>query len=79
MKSPRGFDIVGTFEVLYGVAQLIHPKIVDNKIEFDYEGDTEVDWNSQTTVLDKKGRRIFVDAEGFHWSENEVIEANKKG
>jgi hypothetical protein len=77
MKSPRGNEIIGTYENLNGCSKFMDAKIVDGKIVFDYTGDTEVYWDAQKTNRDESGKRIFVDEKGFMFSEDEVIAANK--
>lgn len=77
LKSPKkGCVIIGTYELVYGTALIQDAKINDDRIDFEYEGSTDVDWDSQKTVREG-GRRVFVDDDHNTWTEDEVIAANK--
>lgn len=79
LKSPKGCKIVGTLETVEGVACFVDGKIVNGKIEFEYDGETEIDWDSQKPMLtDDTKERIFVDELGCCWSESVVIKATEK-
>lgn len=74
--SPTGNLIVGTLELIEGVAQILPDSFEKGKavrLEFEYEGETEIDWNSQKTKLDAKKHRLFVDDKHEIWSENELV------
>lgn len=51
-------------EVLYGEALLLEP---DDDGETDYEGETKVDWNSQTTDCDAEGNVQLTCPNGHVW------------
>lgn len=78
LLSPKGNEIVGTLEALSGVADIWKAKIKKGKIEFEYGGETDVDWDSQKPAT-KDGQRLFVDSEYNVFPENEIIAYNKKG
>lgn len=93
LKSPNGKEIVGTYEVLYGTALLQgdEAEVVNGELEFEYGGETKVEWDSQKTLREKfthtlredqitesnKGQRLFVDEDGSIWTEAQVIESSK--
>lgn len=53
----------GTVEVIYGVALLVFTE--DGNAE--YEGQTDIDWDSQTTVLGVDGRATLECPSGHRW------------
>lgn len=63
--SPTGALIIGTRELLTGVA-IINGISDDGEPEF--EGTTEVEWDSQRTDTDASGGRLFVDENNSVWS-----------
>lgn len=78
IKSPDGNKIIGTYETVFGTAKIFDgAKIVKGKIEFEYTGDTNIDWNSQKTVKEN-GERVFVDEKFGLFKEDEIIRANLK-
>lgn len=79
LLSPKGNEIVGTLETVSGVADIdvLSAKIKNGKINFEYAGNTDIDWNSQKTVIEK-GQRLFVDTEYNIFPENEIVAYNKK-
>jgi hypothetical protein len=61
--SPKGSPIVGTLEIIHGVANCtIHSDGTRT-----YDGGTDVDWDSQETVV-RDGKVIFVDEDGEEWT-----------
>lgn len=65
--------IVGTLEHVTGVAGIVGARRdLNGTLEFDldYDGNTDINWDSQETVR-RKSRRVFVDANG-----DEVLESN---
>jgi len=67
LYTPTGTKIVGTLERITAVAMI---EDVRSVFDFDYNGITQVDWDSQKTLIDSAGRKIFVDEDGLEWSEN---------
>ena len=65
--------IAGTLEVIKGVSFIdnVH-KDDKGTLRFDYSGETEILWNTQKTVLNKKKRRLFVDVNYDIYSEDEL-------
>lgn len=81
LQSPKGHDIVGTLESIQGVAIMINEGVTDegDHFEFDYEGTTDVQWDSQKTDLTVGGARIFVCDEGLTWAEDELVLVEEEG
>lgn len=85
LYAPNGKLIVGTLERIYGVAGIIvtgprNP--ATGEFQFDYDGETDVDWNSQETELTtcattETTHRAFVDADGVSWPENQLTLKNE--
>jgi len=71
--APNGLAITGTAEVVQAVAQA-KVYLEDGSIEVEYQGGSEVDWDSQTTRVNEGGKRIFVDEDGEEWGEDQLIE-----
>lgn len=53
----------GTVEVIRGLALLIF----DEQGEADYEGETKVDWDSQTSLVDARGLVTLECPRGHQW------------
>jgi hypothetical protein len=71
--TPTSKAIVGTLENMYGTAGVDSLVFDSNgRLTPEYGGYTEVDWNSQTQVLDLYGKTIYVDETGQHWSEDDL-------
>ena len=74
-RAPTGKLIVGTFEKLFGRADIVEGSFTRNEngtLTFEYEGYTEVFWEEQRTVH-RNGRPIFLDEEGFQWEETQLL------
>lgn len=76
LYSPSGRAIIGTYEMVCGVALIdgateLSPVRNGRRFALDYEGTTEIDWDDGETVK-VKGQRIFVDEDGNHWPENKL-------
>lgn len=76
LRAPNGAQIIGTVEVLHGVAGLLVDTITVNPdigdLCFQYDGETVIRWNSQTT-LTKDDVRVFEDEFGTHWLETQLV------
>jgi hypothetical protein len=71
--APNGKEIQGTFEVIYGCAAIVDPRMEDGKLEFDWGGGTDVWWDTQTTETDPMNdRKLYVDISGEIWGEHEL-------
>lgn len=73
--APDGTPIVSTYEKVFGTCSFAQDSVIQNAdgtFDFDYEGGTDVDWDSQVTVT-RKGQRIFVDEGGDEWPENVLV------
>ena len=56
-----GKRIEGTLERIEGVAFLKGgTRLEDGTVALEYAGETEVLWDTQTTVTDEEGQRLFV-------------------
>jgi hypothetical protein len=80
LYSPNGAVIKGTSERVYGTARVIG-FTYDRKrkcYEPDYEGGTDIYWDSQETIL-KNGKRIFIDANGDSWTEDQCTPRKPRG
>lgn len=64
-----GKEVIGTYEKLHGVALVSG---VDENGEPEYDGETKVDWESQKTVRNKKGERLWVDEDWNTVPESEL-------
>lgn len=72
--SPEGNEIIGTLEVVEGVARAEVTLSEKSRLEVDYLGETEIDWNQQVTKTDKGGR-LFVCSQHKVWREIQVKRA----
>ena len=73
--SPDGSEIVGTLEIVPGTANILphsFTKDAKGELEFEYSGQTDIEWDSQTTQNDEKGERLFVDENGGTWPESQL-------
>jgi len=85
LKAPNGKKIIGTLEQLHGCAGINGAIImtngeIDDPIDLDYDGETDIYWNDQTTVR-RNGERVFIDDDANEWLESEVVSgiANPEG
>jgi hypothetical protein len=70
--SPNGDEIIGTLELIFGVAKINGAtKDEHDGIQIDYAGDTEILWDSQQTE-EINGERIYVCEAGKEWKESEI-------
>lgn len=72
-QSPKGHDIVGTYERVYGIAPISE---INDEGEPVYAGGTRIDWDSQET-LTRDGQRIFVDEDGGEWTFDQLVKAEE--
>lgn len=61
--SPHGVPIVGTLERVDALGRISG---ISDKGEPDFSGDTEVFWDTQTTVR-RDGEIVFLDEDGGEW------------
>jgi len=74
LYAPNGSVIIGTAELIEGVARIrgaLAPSAGRARFELQYEGSTDVDWDSQTTRT-RERKRLFVDEDGTLWPEDEL-------
>ena len=74
--APNGAEILGTAEVVEAVALVqrgAYDRLPDGSIHIEYQGGSEVDWDSQKSRTTDKGERIFVDATGMRWGESDLL------
>ena len=74
--SPEGNEIVGTLEVVEGTARADVGLSRNGRLKVEYGGETDVDWNTQQTKIEK-GERLFVCSQDKVWRESQVVEATK--
>jgi hypothetical protein len=72
LVGPNGMRIRGTLERVLGVALIQSATMKRGKLDYEYEGETEIFWDGQETVTDEKGETVFVDVEGNEWPESEL-------
>lgn len=77
--APTGALIYGTLERMYGVAFVASfTKEEGGEIKVKYSGESDVDLDSQETVL-RDDQRIFVDVDGKEWLESEIQFRREEG
>ena len=69
--SPRGRRIEATYELVPGAANVIYFKRTGKDLEPEYEGSTDIDWDSQKTITDTVHGRRLQDSKGTLWWEDE--------
>jgi len=74
--SPEGNEIIGTLDVVRGTARADVDLRANDKLNIEYQGETEVDWDSQETQT-QDGERLFVCSQRKVWRENEVVRATR--
>lgn len=73
--SPTGVAIIGTAEVISGTARIDAGSVIrnpDGTFDFDYAGNTDIDFDSRETV-EENGERMFVDDAGYSWPESSLV------
>ncbi len=74
--SPEGNEIIGTLEMIEGVAHADVSLTKSGRLQVKFLGDTDVDWNSQITKA-QKGERLFVCSRRKVWRESQVKTATR--
>ncbi len=74
--SPEGNEIIGTLEVVLGVARANVALSRNGKFKVEFLGDTDVDWNSQKTKT-QSGERLFVCSQRKLWREGQIKRATQ--
>lgn len=69
---PDGHPLRGTDELVGGIA-LAEPVLKDGKIVPEYEGETEIDWNSQVTRT-RDGEDLWMCEEGGYFKASQLEE-----
>ena len=72
--GPTGYEIAGTLDVVDATATILPStfrKDADGRLDFEYAGESEVDWDTQRTKT-RNTRRLFIDEEGGVWTEDEI-------
>ena len=80
LVSPDGVKIIGLQAVIHGVALATFGRSPGGTLfDYEYAGETSVDWDSQQTVLNEHGTPLFADEDGglwsasdLHWSEDDA-------
>ena len=73
--SPTGDEIIGTLEILQGIANIL--AISEDGSDIEYAGDTDVDWDSQETKTVDGGKTVFVDESGEYWTFDKLIRGDE--
>lgn len=74
--SPEDNEIIGTLEVIEGVGRAEVSLMRNGRLKVEFLGDTDVDWNSQTTKT-QNGERLFVCSQRKVWRESRVKSASQ--
>jgi hypothetical protein len=74
--SPEGNEIIGTLEMIEGVARADVSLRKNGRLQVEFLGDTDVDWNSQI-IKAQKGERLFVCSRRKVWRESQVKTATR--
>jgi hypothetical protein len=74
--SPEGNPIIGTMEIVEGVARADVMVGDHGELNVEYSGETEVDWDSQRTKTEE-GERLFVCSRRKLWRESQVVQATQ--
>lgn len=82
LVSPKDHDIVGTVEVLIGVAGITNEGVTrkaNGTYDFEHDGETDIDWDAQETKYETVGRgknrrkeRMFQCDQGDWWRESQL-------
>lgn len=72
-KTKDGKEITGTLEQIEGVALLDGATRVDGRLELHYSGQTEVLWETQSSLYHDTGERQYVDSEGNLHVESDLV------
>lgn len=74
--SPEGNEIIGTLEVVEGVARADVTLARNGGLKVEFLGETEIDWNAQVTKTEK-AERLFVCSKHKVWREGQVRRATE--
>jgi hypothetical protein len=67
-----GEPLTGTLEMMSGIAQVNTVSVNAEGLQIEYAGETDVIWDSQTSVT-RRGQRIWTDTAGNEIPENKVL------
>ena len=70
-KSPSGSPIIGTKENVPGCALATH---YTEQGDPQYDGETTMYWDDQTSVTAAGGGLVYIDDEGVEWRFDQLIE-----
>lgn len=71
LYAPSGRKIVGTAESLLATAYtVVVGREPDGSIDFDYEGESKMHWDTQETRKDANGENLWTDEDGVDWPES---------
>ena len=76
--SPEGNEIIGTLEVVEGIARADVVLARSGRFKVEFLGDTDVEWNCQTPKT-QNGERLFVCSQRKVWRESQVKRATQAG
>lgn len=71
--SPQGNEITGVLEKIPGIASINieSASLEDGCLQFDYAGDTELQWEKHEIVR-QDGQRVFVDDDDNEFTEDQL-------
>lgn len=72
LRCPDGHEILGTLEIIQGRADVYFYRQEDGSIGYDFEGGTEMFWDSSTTAS-LNGNSVFLCRDGGEWTLDECI------
>jgi hypothetical protein len=73
--SPTGAAIIGTADFVYVLANIVG---IGDDGEPEYSGESDVDWDSQTTRT-RGGKPLFEDENGQLWTFDQLVPADEEG
>lgn len=78
--APDGSRIVSTLEKIYGTCDINQvTQNPDGTLFVEWAGGTDIDWNSQETVMRDSTNggfvmeRVFIDEDGGEWLESQLV------
>lgn len=66
-------EMNGTADTVPGVAWASEVKRVGSRLVTEFEGSTEMDWNGQTTLVDLRGKNLWVAEDGSYYPEDACV------
>lgn len=71
--APNGKQVIATAERLWATCKFTGTGVKPNgRLEFDYDGETDINWDSQETV-NRNGELVFLDCDWNEWLESQLV------